>query len=119
MYNLYSVTKGQAAIIKLTRAMRDLIGNMLPYPGIFPDYPAPIVRDASDGVRELMLARWGMLGPSQLGGAPITNTQNTGSPHWRAWLKPEDRCVLPFTAFCEYGDVLVGYLRHYRNTQPI
>jgi putative SOS response-associated peptidase YedK len=28
-------------------------------PGIFPDYPAPIVRNA-DGGRELALARWGM-----------------------------------------------------------
>jgi putative SOS response-associated peptidase YedK len=28
-------------------------------PGIFPDYPAPIVRNA-DGARELAMARWGM-----------------------------------------------------------
>jgi hypothetical protein len=46
MCNLYSVTKGQAAIIALTRAMRDITGNLPPMPGVFPDYVAPIVRNA-------------------------------------------------------------------------
>ncbi|EHM01663.1 hypothetical protein HMPREF9946_01924 [Acetobacteraceae bacterium AT-5844] len=41
--------------------MRDSVGNMPPLPGIFPDYPAPIVRTAADGVRELAMARWGMV----------------------------------------------------------
>jgi putative SOS response-associated peptidase YedK len=104
MCNLYSITKGQAAIIAITRAMRDRAGNLPPMPGIFPDYLAPIVRNAHDGVRELMMARWGMPGPPQFGGAPITNIRNTKSPHWRAWLKPENRCVVPFTSFCEYAD---------------
>jgi hypothetical protein len=35
MCNLYSVTKGQAAIIATTRAMRDNTGNLPPLPGIF------------------------------------------------------------------------------------
>ena len=38
----------------------DTTGNLPPLPGIFPDYMAPIVRNAPDGVRELMMARWGM-----------------------------------------------------------
>ena len=46
MCNLYSLTKGQAAIIALARAMRDTTGNLPPMPGIFPDYLAPIVRSA-------------------------------------------------------------------------
>src|SRR5712672_1852969 len=104
MCNLYSITKGQTAIVELSRAMRDETGNLPPIPGIFPDQMAPIVRNAPDGVRELMLARWGMPGPPQFGGAPITNIRNTKSPHWRAWLKPENRCVVPFTSFCEYAD---------------
>ena len=69
-----------------------------------PDYLAPVVRNAPDGVRGLMLARWGMPGPPQFGGAPITNIRNTKSPHWRAWLKPENRCIVPFNSFCEYAD---------------
>jgi putative SOS response-associated peptidase YedK len=61
--NLYSLTKSQDAIRRITKAMRDRTGNLPPLPGIFPDYAAPIVRTAEDGDRELLLARWGM--PSQ------------------------------------------------------
>lgn len=64
MCNLYSITKGQAAIIAWTRAMRDTTGNLPPFPGVFPDYLAPVVRNAPDGVRELAMARWGMPRPS-------------------------------------------------------
>ena len=104
MCNLYSLTKGQAAIVALVRAMRDRTGNLPPMPGIFPDYPAPIVRNAPGGVRELAMARWGMPGPPQFGGAPITNIRNAKSPHWRRWLQPASRCVVPFTSFCEDAD---------------
>ena len=62
MCNLYSLSKGQAAIIEMTRAMRDTTGNMPPLPGIFPDYRAPIVRNHVEG-RELAVARWGMPSP--------------------------------------------------------
>ena len=65
---------------------------------------APIVRNASDGVRELTLACWGMPCPPQFGDAAITNIRNTSSAHWRCWLRPENRCVVPFTSFCEYAD---------------
>jgi putative SOS response-associated peptidase YedK len=131
MCNLYSVTKGQAAIIALTRALRDVTGNLPPMPGIFPDYSAPIVRNAPDGVRELSLARWGM--PSsqfaqmqatkkraeklQAKGKTVdfkellrmepdggtTNIRNTDSKHWKRWLGIENRCVVPFTSFSEFN----------------
>ncbi|WP_246725577.1 SOS response-associated peptidase family protein, partial [Beijerinckia sp. L45] len=83
---------------------RDLTGNLPPMPGVFTDYPAPIVRRGDDGERELTMMRWGMPGPPQFGGAPITNIRNTTSPHWRRWLRPESRCLVPFTSFCEYAD---------------
>jgi hypothetical protein len=38
----------------------DQTGNLPPLPGIFPDYPAPTVRAAEGGGRELVMARWGM-----------------------------------------------------------
>ncbi|HEV7436504.1 MAG TPA: hypothetical protein VGO22_16790 [Pseudorhizobium sp.] len=60
MCNLYSVTKGQAAILEFTRAMRDRTGNLPPLPGVFPDYPAPVVRNGEGGERELTIMRWGM-----------------------------------------------------------
>ena len=30
--------------------------------------------------------------------------RTTKSPFWRAWLKPEFRCFVPLTSFCEYTD---------------
>jgi len=60
MCNLYSLTKGQSAILALARAMRDTTGNLPLLPGIYPDYPAPIVRHDAEGERELAYARWGM-----------------------------------------------------------
>jgi putative SOS response-associated peptidase YedK len=54
--------------------------------------------------RGLVIARWGMPGPPQFGGAPITNIRNLGSPHWRGWLGRRNRCVVPATSFCEYVD---------------
>jgi putative SOS response-associated peptidase YedK len=48
MCNLYSITTSQAAIIAFTRALRDHAGNLPTLPGIFPDYKAPIVRNAPD-----------------------------------------------------------------------
>jgi putative SOS response-associated peptidase YedK len=103
--NLYSITKGQQAIRQLTGAMRDHTGNMPPLPGIYPDYKAPIVRNAPDG-RELTMARWGMPSPFSVSkgrnsDSGITNVRNVGSPHWRRWLGVENRCVVPFTSFAE------------------
>jgi hypothetical protein len=86
MCNLYSLTKGQAAIRDWFRASNDRTGNLPLFPGIFPDQMAPIVRNGADGERELVMARWGVPGPPQFGGAPITNIRNVGSPHWRGWL---------------------------------
>ena len=103
MCNLYSQTKGQDAIRGLFRVQHDRIGNLPSFPGIFPDQMAPIVRNVKGG-RELALARWGMPGPQQYGGVPVTNIRNVSSPHWRDWLSPKDRCIVPATAFCEYAD---------------
>jgi len=71
-------------------------------PGVFPDYPAPVVRNAGDE-REMVLMRWGMPPPPKTGGPPVTNIRNTSSPHWRGWLKPEHRCIVPFNSFAEYA----------------
>ncbi len=83
---------------------RDLAGNLPPLPSVFPDMLAPIVRVGADGGRELAIARWGMPGPPQFGGLPVTNIRNTLSPHWRGWLGPSSRCLVPVTSFCEWAD---------------
>ena len=104
MCNLYSVTKGQAAIRNLFRATKDRAGNLPLLPAIFPDQLAPIVRVGPDDERELVMARWGMPGPPQYGGAHVTNIRNLDSPHWRGWLGKRNRCIVPATSFCEYAD---------------
>lgn len=104
MCNLYSLTRSQEAMRRLFAAKHDRLGNQKPLPSIFPDGLAPVIRSAGDGDREIITARWGMPGPPQFGGHPITNIRNTKSAHWRRWLKPESRCLVPFTSFCEYAD---------------
>jgi putative SOS response-associated peptidase YedK len=104
--NLYSATTNQEAIRALARIMSDQTGNMPSLPGIFPDYRAPIVRNGPEG-RELAMARWGMPSPaSALAGKKtdpgVTNIRNTKSSHWRRWLGPDSRCLVPFTSFAEH-----------------
>ena len=129
MCNLYNITTTQRAMIEWTRAMRDLAGNLEPSFDIYPDYPAPVVRNGLDGERELARMRWGMPSSSQAiyqatakradklraKGKPVdfdallkmepdggtTNIRNTSSKHWARWLGIENRAVVPFTSFAE------------------
>jgi putative SOS response-associated peptidase YedK len=103
MCNLYSLTKGQAAIRDWFRVGQDRTGNLPPFPGIFPDQMAPIVRNGTDGERELVMARWGMPGPSQYGGAPAAtsfceyaDTKPRKTPIWFALS--EDRPLFAFAS---------------------
>lgn len=137
MCNLYSLRKGPASILDLARAMRGEVGNLEPR-DIYPDYPAPIVRQSADGERELVFARWGLPSskkalfdaatrradklrakgkdvefPKLLELEPdsgTTNVRNTNSSHWKPWLSPANRCLVPFTSFSEPGrDALNRY----------
>jgi putative SOS response-associated peptidase YedK len=94
MCNLYSITANQAAIAALFRVVNRYVGNLAPMQGVFPDYSAPVVRNTDTG-RELRMMRWGMPPPPRTGGPPVTNVRNTSFPHWRGWLKPENRCLVP------------------------
>jgi putative SOS response-associated peptidase YedK len=93
MSNLYSITTNQEAIIRLFKIINRYVGNLAPMPGVFPDYPAPVIRNTDSGT-EMTLMRWGMPPPLP----PVTNIRNTSSPHWRGWLKPENRCLVRSTA---------------------
>ena len=133
MCNLYAMTKSQAAIIAITRAMLDKTGNLPMMPGIFPDHAAPIVRTSAEGERELATARWGMPSSKKAlldaatkradklrakGGdvdfaellrlepdKGTTNVRRTESRHWEPWLGVESRCLVPFTSFSEPDQV--------------
>jgi putative SOS response-associated peptidase YedK len=50
----------------LFRELNRYVGNLAPMPGVFPDYPAPVVRNTgAEG--ELIMMRWGMPPPPRAG----------------------------------------------------
>lgn len=136
MCNLYSLSKHQAGILQMVRAMTPEIGNFPALPGIFPDYAAPVIRTNAAGDRELAMPRWGMPSSRKAlldatnkraeklrakgkdvdfdellkmepdGGT--TNIRRTESRHWGPWLGVENRCLVPFTAFNEPDQVERG-----------
>jgi putative SOS response-associated peptidase YedK len=69
---------------------------------VYPNYEAPVVV-VRDGQRVIETMRWGFPPPPFMGSkAPVTNIRNTASNYWKPWLKkPEQRCVVPATAFSE------------------
>ncbi len=108
MCNLYTLTTNQQAIRDLVEVTHDSLGNLEPVLDVYPDRPAPVVRNV-EGERELARLTWGMPTPPQFLKAPdapdtgVTNIRNTDSPHWRRWLGSSHRCVVPATVFSEYG----------------
>lgn len=106
MCNLYSLSKGQAAIREIASVWPDRTGNLAPQPAIFPDQSGPVIRNGEEG-RELVMMRWGMPSPefvlkNRRTDAGVTNIRNLGSAHWRPYLGPEHRCLVPFTSLSEY-----------------
>ena len=121
MCNLYALTSGQQALRDLARALdlgavADRLGNLPVLGGIYPDAQAPIIGVARGDAPgpTLSLARWGMPSPAFLLEGKsvdrgITNIRNTASPHWRRWLGPAYRCLVPFTSFAEHVKTDVGF----------
>lgn len=135
MCNLYAMMKTRAEAARVARAMSDRNNNQPPQPGIYPDYPAPVIVQGADGAREMRDLRWGMPTSKRalldaankradalrkkgtefdfaelLKMEPdkgVTNVRNTTNArgetnaHWRPWLGPANRCLVPFTSFAE------------------
>ena len=98
--------------------MRDDLGNLPPLPALYPDAEAPIIgigkQEGEMNGPILKLARWGMPSPAfALEGRSVdrgvTNIRNTQSPHWRRWLGPSHRCLVPFSAFAEHVKTATGF----------
>lgn len=129
MCNLYSMTRNVEAMRRLF-AKFDVAAQVVPQPGIFPDYAAPVIRNEGGPLPTLALTRWGM--PSsrkalldsatkradklRAKNKPVefdellrmepdggtTNIRNTASAHWKRWLGVEHRCLVPFSSFSEF-----------------
>lgn len=108
MCNLYNLTTNQQAIRDFVTLAHDSIGNLEPSLDVYPDRPAPVVRNI-DGGRELAALTWGMPTPVEYLKSPdapdtgVTNVRKTWIRHWQQWLGVEHRCVIPAAAFSEYG----------------
>jgi putative SOS response-associated peptidase YedK len=133
MCNLYAMMKGRAEAAALARAFSDRNNNQPPMSGVYPDYPAPVILKGEDGQHEMRDVRWGM--PSskkalldnaakradklRAKGQAVdfdhllrmepdkgtTNVRNTASAHWKPYLGPQNRCLVPFTSFSEPDQV--------------
>jgi putative SOS response-associated peptidase YedK len=105
--NLYNITTNQEAIRALFPDALDHLGNLEPSLDIYPDRPGPVIRNTPEG-REITMLTWGMPTPPFITkGKPdsgVTNIRNVESPHWRRWLGPSNRCLVPWTEFCEWQD---------------
>jgi putative SOS response-associated peptidase YedK len=132
MCNLYSMIRDLEAVRQLFDVVDCRIDGLPSLSGIFPDYPAPIVRNVA-GRREIAMARWGMPSPPHRailsarrraakidakGGRAdfkdllriepdcgATTIRNTARRHWLRWREPENRCLVPFTSFSEYDTI--------------
>ena len=115
MCNRYRVTADDTALI--ARYSVSPLGeyDRLPPPELFPKKPAYIVRN-DDGTRRLDVMTWGFphtvkTKTGKLVEKPVTNVRNLSSPFWRSALaSPARRCLVPVTAFSEYGPGSPGKL---------
>ncbi|MER9654387.1 SOS response-associated peptidase [Mesorhizobium sp. M0152] len=105
MCNLYNITTSQEAIRQFTGALRDILGNLEPSIDIYPNQFGAVVRNASDGLRELASLRWGMPTPTERvrgnSDPGTTNVRNPQYAHWQQYVGTEHRCVVPVTSFAE------------------
>ncbi len=106
MCNLYNQTTAKEAMRRVFPALPwdDRTGNLGPA-DIYPDRTAAIVRAEGDGM-VLAPARWGLPSPPQFHSKSgidrgVTNVRNLASAHWRRWLGPAHRCLVPFDRFAE------------------
>jgi putative SOS response-associated peptidase YedK len=56
--NLYSITRTHEAVPRLFKVADNRASRFDPLPAVFPGNPAPTVRRAADGERELVMASW-------------------------------------------------------------
>ncbi|MDM7954917.1 SOS response-associated peptidase [Blastomonas sp.] len=106
MCNLYRMTSNADAIRQLfgphVGGVTVADTNLPAFDAIYPDYDAPVIIGDGEAAK-LGMMRWGWPPFGEVK-RPITNVRNLQSPMWRnALANPQRRCLVPVTAFCEYG----------------
>lgn len=115
MCNRYRMTASRIDMLRRYGVETFEEPQTLPPPELFPKKPAYVIRQ-HNGVRMVDTMAWGF--PTKVAGKRIdkatgkpimldkdvTNVRNYTSPFWQTALaNPERRCLVPFTAFSEYG----------------
>jgi len=113
MCNLYNLKVSRAEYLDYFKATDDFRNELT----VEKDYAAPgkpgyVIRE-QDGARVLSTMKWGFptrkerKRPAREGEMPYlydwwTNCRNLGNNMWKPWLlKPEHRCLVPFSRFAE------------------
>jgi len=109
MCNLYSLNKKRDAVARYFRVSHNRAAAFEPASAIFPRHVAPVVRQTSDGEREIVRMSWGfMLLQNGRAPRPVTNVRDDTilkSSFWKASFEGR-RCLVPASSFCEpNGDV--------------
>lgn len=127
MCNLYRM-EDKDWVRKWAQDAESLI-NLMPAYQMNPDQMGPIVRNTTDGRKQLVHARWGLPSPFFVikeaaearakklreKGKPVdmdmlirmepdrgvTNVRKLNLPHWKKWFGVENRCIVPVTSFAE------------------
>lgn len=103
MCNLYSVKTRRAALARKFMLSDNRMAAFEPLNAIFPGHMAPIIKQSTDGERELVTRSWGFI-LLRDGYAPkrVTNTRDDkiDTKFWKDSFEHR-RCLVPATAFCE------------------
>ncbi len=107
MCNLYNITTYHEAMRRLFPKFGDVTNRVDPQLDVYPDYPAPVLRNVEADDPELTMLRWDMPMPREFLKTEVdkgvTNVRNLKSSHWWRWQAVESRCVVPANSFSEYG----------------
>ena len=109
MCNLYSLNKKRDAVARFFRVSHNRGAAFEPLSAVFPGHVAPVIRQSSDGDREIVVMSWSFV-LLQKDRAPrrLTNVRDDKileCQFWRGSFE-ERRCLVPATSFCEpNGDV--------------
>src|SRR5204862_32992 len=103
MCNLYPLNKKRDDVARFFRVSHNRAAAYEPLSAIFPCHTAPIIKQSSDGERELVLRSWGFILLRE-GYAPkrVTNARDDKieTKFWKDSFE-QRRCLVPATAFCE------------------
>lgn len=102
MCNLYRMESNVDAIRRVFGAGHGIGANLPALDAIYPGYQAPVIRQQGEA-RTLGPMAWGWPPFGEIR-RPITNIRNLDSRFWASALAdPARRCLVPVTAFCEWG----------------